>query len=239
MKNTALQNLNVAPESAAHVLDNGQGWVALLRHSGEEIDIVNAARVSFGKMRSEMGDRDVHLLDFLIREGHFAPLEHITLTFLVHCPLFVRSQWMRHRTMSYSEISRRYTEVDMELYTPSKFRVQSSDNKQASEDGEFIAADAAEAASAMVAEANGRLLQVYSDLLKAGVCREQARGVLPQNMMTTFYATANLRNLLHFLSLRMDKHAQWEIRQYANAMYEAVRPLYPNVMKAFGDGLIR
>ena len=69
MKNTALQNLNVAPESAAHVLDNGQGWVALLRHSGEEIDIVNAARVSFGKMRTEMGDRDVHLLDFLIREG--------------------------------------------------------------------------------------------------------------------------------------------------------------------------
>lgn len=235
----SLNSVNIAPENAIHVLDNGQGWVALLRNSGKEVDIVNAARVSFGKMRDEMAGQDVKLLNFLIKEGHFAPLEHITFTFLVHCPLFVRGQWHRHRTWSYNEISRRYTEVDMEIYTPSKFRLQSTDNKQASKDNEFIDSDSAKVASSTIKEANERLLQIYEDLLKTGVCREQARGILPQNMMTTFYATVNLRNLLHFLSLRMDSHAQWEIRQYANAIYRIIEPLYPNVMKAFNNGLIK
>jgi len=235
----SLSSVNIAPENAVHVLDNDQGWVAMLRHSGEEVDIVNAARVSFGKLRKEMNANDVTLLKFLIDEGHFAPLEHITFTFLIHCPLFVRSQWHRHRSMSYNEVSRRYTEVDMEIYTPSKFRIQSTDNKQASNDNEFIDDNAARVAHNMIKEANDKLLEIYNDLLKAGVCREQARGILPQNMMTTFYATVNLRNLLHFLSLRMDKHAQWEIRQYANAMHEMLKPLYPNVIEAFDKGLIK
>ena len=234
-----LTSVNIAPENAVHVLDDGQGWISLLRRSGEEVDIVNAARVSFGKMRAEMNDKDEHLLKFLIDEGHFAPLEHITFTFLVHCPLFTRSQWMRHRTWSYNEISRRYTEVDMELYTPKKFRVQSTDNKQASDDNTFLDADLTRTASSMISEANETLLKVYNELLKSGVCREQARGILPQNMMTTFYATVNFRNLLHFLSLRMDKHAQWEIRQYANAIYKIIQPFYPHVMEAFDKGLIR
>lgn len=234
-----LTSVNIAPENAVHVLDNGQGWIALLRRSGEEVDIVNAARVSFGKMRAEMNDKDEHLLKFLIDEGHFAPLEHITFTFLVHCPLFVRGQWHRHRTWSYNEISRRYTEVDMELYTPKKFRVKSTDNKQASDDSTFLDEDMTRTASSMISEANETLLKVYNELLKSGVCREQARGILPQNMMTTFYATVNFRNLLHFLSLRMDKHAQWEIRQYANAIYKIIQPFYPHVMEAFDKGLIR
>lgn len=234
-----LNSVNVAPENAEFVLDDNQGWISLLRHSGEEVDIVNAARVSFGKMRKEMNEADEKLLSFLIKEGHFAPLEHITMTFLVHCPLFVRSQWHRHRTMSFNEISRRYTEVDMEIYTPTKFRVQSTDNKQASKDDEFIDEAFAKTASNSIKEVNETLLKTYNELLKAGVCREQARGILPQNMMTTFYATVNLRNLLHFLSLRMDAHAQWEIRQYANAIYKIIEPLYPHVIKAFNDGLIK
>ena len=139
---------------------------------------------------------------------------------------------------SYNEISRRYTEVDMEIYTPTKFRLQSTDNKQASEDNSFIDENAAKAATSILKETNEKLIQIYEDLMKNGVCREQARGILPQNMMTTFYATVNLRNLLHFLSLRMDKHAQWEIRQYANAMHDMVKELFPNVMKAFDEGLI-
>lgn len=235
----SLNSVNIAPENAIHVLDNDQGWIALLRNSGKEVDIVNAARVSFGKMRHEMAEQDVKLLNFLIKEGHFAPLEHITFTFLVHCPLFVRGQWHRHRTWSYNEISRRYTEVDMEIYTPNKFRLQSTDNKQASKDNEFVDEEFAKIASNSIKEVNEQLLNAYNDLLKAGVCREQARGILPQNMMTTFYATVNLRNLLHFLSLRMDSHAQWEIRQYANAIYRIIEPLYPNVMKAFNNGLIK
>ena len=232
-----LQSVNVAPDDAIHVLDGNQGWVALLRHSGEEVDIVNAARVSFGKMRTEMNDRDRELLQFLISEEHFAPLEHETMTFLVHCPIFVARQWMRHRTCSYNEISRRYTEVDMELYCPDEFRSQSTDNKQASEDGSVIAFN--DEARRLFEEANKKAMETYEKLLSIGVCREQARGVLPQSMMTTYYCTVNLRNLLHFLSLRMDNHAQWEIRVYANAMHDLVKRIYPNVIEAFDNGLIR
>lgn len=232
-----LNTVNRPPENAIHVLDNNQGWIALLRHSGEEIDIVNAARVSFGKMKTSFDDKDKLLLDFLIKEEHFAPLEHETMTFLVHCPLYVRGQWHRHRTFSYNEVSRRYTEVDMELYTPTNYRVQSKDNKQASIDSEFIEKNTE--AQSIMSEANRLALKTYNNLLDLGVCREQARSILPQNMMTTFYMTGNLRNVLHFLSLRMDAHAQWEIRQYANAIHKILKEIYPNVIEAFDKGLIK
>ena len=234
--NNKLNSVNIAPENAKFVLDNDQGWVALIDRMGEEIKAVNAARVSFGKMRNNFNDKDKSLLKFLIDEEHFAPLEHITMTFLVHCPIYVRSQWMRSRTSSYNEISRRYTEVDMELYTASQYRSQSTDNKQASIDDEFL--KCSDEAEKIMQEANDRALESYEKLLSMGVCREQARGVLPQNMMTTFYCTMNLRNVLHFLSLRMDKHAQWEIRVYANAMHDMLVEYYPNVMEAFDKGLI-
>lgn len=233
-----LESVNIAPENAVKVLGD-KGWVAMIRHSGEEVDIVNAARVSFGKMRAEMNEQDEKLLQFLIKEKHFAPLEHITFSFLVHCPLFVRGQWHRHRTQSFNEISRRYTEVDMEIYEPQEFRKQSSSNKQASIDTEFIPDDAKKEAMEIIENVSKTSLDAYEKLLSLGVCREQARGVLPQSMMTTFYATMNLRNLLHFLSLRMDSHAQWEIRQYANAIHGMLTPMYPNVMKAFDEGLIK
>ena len=530
--NNKLNSVNYAPANAKYVLDNGKGWVALLRHSGEEIDIVNAARVSFGKLKTEFDDKDKMLLKFLIDEEHFAPLEHETMTFLVHCPLYVRGQWHRHRCLSgdtevwftlpsgrnhkmtlselyrkwakvtsckrkdrqknsthskdliskmaikffneqteqfetanivdvmnngvadtfkltlsngfnitgtadhkvltkngwkemkdltsddsvavlwhgapnkqdekpwffdyegeiegeiwkryrdkylissygrvkttvntrnvslkefkfkkktinkvgypcvsisdnckqevvlihkmmaeafgiegnvirhlddnklncfldnlkggtdkenridakinnrvthkkvnyfnvvdvvpvgqkevfdltinhsshnyiangivvhncasYNEISRRYTEVDMELYTASQYRGQSTDNKQASIDDEFL--KCSDECEKLMQEANDKALETYEKLLSMGVCREQARGILPQNMMTTFYCTMNLRNVLHFLSLRMDKHAQWEIRVYANAMHDILKEIYPTVIEAFDKGLIK
>lgn len=232
-----MNSVNCPPPNAKFVLDNNQGWIALLRHSGEEIDIVNAARVSFGKLKTEFDEKDQILLKFLIDEEHFAPLEHETMTFLVHCPLYVRGQWMRHRTFSYNEISRRYTEVDMELYIPEKYRSQSRDNKQASNENEIIMRN--EDAKMTMKRCNEGSLHAYNYLLSIGVCREQARGILPQNMMTTYYCTGNLRNILHFLSLRMDEHAQWEIRQYANAMHDILKEIYPTVIKAFDDGKIK
>lgn len=231
-----LTTVNIPPENAKFVLDNNQGWVALIDRMGEEIKAVNAARVSFGKFKTEFDEKDATLLNFLIDEGHFAPLEHITLTFLVHCPIFVRSQWMRHRSCSYNEISRRYTEIDMELYTPENYRTQSKDNKQASEDNQYIEHN--ESAKLAMKQANEYALKTYNYLLSLGVCREQARGILPQNMMTTFYMTVNMRNLLHFLSLRMDKHAQNEIRQYADAMHDIVKEYYPHIIQAFDEGRI-
>lgn len=234
-----LTTVNRPPENAKFVLDNNQGWIALIDRMGEEIKAVNAARVSFGKYKTEFDEKDATLLNFLIDEGHFAPLEHITLTFLVHCPLFVRGQWHRHRSWSYNEISRRYTEVDIEFYIPEKYRTQSKDNKQASIDNEFIGSLESNSANLIMKQATEQALQHYNYLLSIGVCREQARSILPQNMFVTFYATVNMRNLLHFLSLRMDAHAQKEIREYANAIHDMLQPIYPNIINAFDEGRIK
>ena len=225
----AQQHINVPPENHVSVLD-GQGWVGLIDTLGTESTIVNAARVSFGKIKTDMDERDVKLLHYLLDNRHSSPLEHIVFTFSVHCPLFVRGQWHRHRTWSYNEISRRYTEIDIEFYTPKHLRMQSENNRQASYDNpDFQDAEL----RAMIEKQNKDSLALYEKLLEGGVCREQARGVLPQNMMVTFWATVDLNNLLHFLSLRDSEHAQWEIREYAVAIKKLIKPLIPNVAEYF------
>ncbi|MBE6407568.1 MAG: FAD-dependent thymidylate synthase [Lentisphaeria bacterium] len=221
----AQQHINIPPENHVSVL-GGQGWVGLIDTLGTESTIVNAARVSFGKIKQEMDDRDVGLLNYLIENRHTSPLEHIVFTFSIHCPLFIRGQWHRHRTWSYNEISRRYTEIDMEFYTPEHLRRQAETNRQASvEDANFDDAALRE----MIRKQNTDSLKLYNDLLEAGVCREQARGVLPQNMMVTFWGTVDLNNLLHFLELRDSEHAQWEIREYAKAIKKLIKPVIPHV----------
>jgi thymidylate synthase (FAD) len=224
-----MQHLNVPPANHVKVLD-GQGWVGLIDHLGTESTIVNAARVSFGKLKDSMDERDITLLEYLIENKHTSPLEHVVFTFSIHCPLFVRGQWHRHRTWSYNEISRRYTEVDMEFYTPPTLRRQAENNRQASiADADFNDASLKK----MITDHNQSSLALYEKLLEGGVCREQARGVLPQNMMVTFWGTVDLSNLLHFLELRDSEHAQWEIREYAIAIKELIKPLIPNVAKYF------
>lgn len=221
-----MEHANVPPADHRMVLD-GQGWVGLIDHLGTEATIVNAARVSFGKLKSTMDKRDVTLLHYLIENRHTSPLEHVVFTFSVHCPLFVRGQWHRHRTWSYNEISRRYTEIDLEFFTPNRLRRQAESNRQASVVDETFED---ETLRQRIGDHNLRALQLYNELLDAGVCREQARGVLPQNMMVTFWGTVDLANLLHFLQLRDSSHAQWEIREYAVAIRELIRPIVPNVM---------
>ena len=224
-----MEHLNVPPENHVKVL-NGQGWVGLIDHLGSETTIVNAARVSFGKLKTEMDKRDIGLLEYLIDNRHTSPLEHIVFTFSIHCPLFVRGQWHRHRTWSYNEISRRYTEIDMEFYTPQQLRRQAESNRQAS------VADPDFDSSALVAEIdahNKHCMALYEKLLQSGVCREQARSVLPQNMMVTFWGTVDLSNLLHFLELRDSEHAQVEIREYAQAIKKLIKPIVPHVAAYF------
>lgn len=219
------QHLNVPPENHVKVLD-GQGWVGLIDHLGSETTIVNAARVSFGKLKSTMEEKDVTLLQYLIGNRHTSPLEHLVFTFSVHCPLFIRGQWHRHRTWSYNEISRRYTEIDLEFYTPPVIRMQAETNRQASvEAPDFDGSAIREEIRAH----NMKSLELYNSLLARNVCREQARGVLPQNMMVTFWGTVDLSNLLHFLELRDSEHAQWEIRQYAQAIKKLIKPIVPHV----------
>ncbi len=227
----AIEHLNIPPANHVKVL-GGQGWIGLIDHLGTESTIVNAARVSFGKLKTEMDDRDVKLLEYLIANKHTSPLEHMVFTFSIHCPLFVRGQWHRHRTWSYNEISRRYTEVDMEFYTPENLRRQAESDRQASvADPEFEGAELQQA----IAAHNQASFELYEKLLASGVCREQARGVLPQNMMVTFWGTVDLSNLLHFLELRDSEHAQYEIREYAAAIKQLIKPIVPNVAKYFAS----
>ncbi len=224
-----MQHLNIAPDNHVKVL-GGQGWVGLIDHLGTETTIVNAARVSFGRLKEKMDYRDITLLEYLIENKHTSPLEHVVFTFSVHCPLFVRGQWHRHRTWSFNEISRRYTEVDLEFYTPPSIRAQSENNRQASVVNASL--DRPELKQ-KISDHNKLSLALYEELLAAGVCREQARGVLPQNMMVTFWGTVDLNNLLHFLDLRDSEHAQWEIREYAAAIKKLIKPIIPNVAKYY------
>ncbi len=228
-----MEHLNIPPENHVKVL-GGQGWIGLIDHLGTEATIVNAARVSFGKLKKEMDARDITLLEYLIANRHTSPLEHVVFTFSIHCPLFVRGQWHRHRTWSYNEISRRYTEIDLEFYTPVALRRQAESNRQASyADPDF---DDAELRN-LIRQHNADSLALYEKLLASGVCREQARGVLPQNMMVTFWGTVDLSNLLHFLQLRDSEHAQYEIRQYAIAIKQLIRPIVPHVVDYYEKNL--
>ena len=227
-----MQKTNTPPTNHIKVLDGNQGWIGLLDHMGTEATITNAARVSFGKMKETFDEKDEKLLKYLIENKHMTPLEHVKFTFSVHCPLFVRGQWHRHRAgWSYNEISRRYTEFDMEYYVPEEFRVQSDNNKQASLEGSVIENN--KEAYEMYKNAVEKCAETYEKLLEIGVCKEQARGILPQTMFTTFWATVDLRNLLHFIELRDDEHAQKEIRVYAQAMKELIRPYVPHVVEYF------
>ncbi len=225
-------HVNVPPPAHVKVLD-GQGWVGLVDHMGTETTAVNAARVSFGKMRQSMDDRDVGLLRYLLEHKHTSPLEHVVFTFIVHCPLFIRSQWHRHRTWSFNEISRRYTEIDMQFYVPPIVRGQAPTNRQASVETSNL--DQA-VCQELIDKHNRESLALFEKLLEMGVCREQARGVLPQNLFTTFWATVDLHNLIHFLELRDSEHAQWEIQQYAQAIKTLIAPHIENTARILGWG---
>ena len=227
-----LKSINIPPTNHIKVLDNNQGWIGLLDHMGNESTITNAARVSFSKMKDSFDQKDQKLLKYLIQNKHLTPLEHVKFQFSVHCPLFVRSQWMRHRAgSSYNEISRRYTEVDIEFYIPQKFRIQSQNNKQASVVDSIVQDN--DRAKSLYHYGVNECYSIYEKLLSMGVCKQQARGILPQNMMTTFWWTIDLRNLLHFLELRDDEHAQVQIRQYAKAIKKLISPYIPHVAKYF------
>jgi thymidylate synthase (FAD) len=215
--------------------DDNIGAVEYVDHMGNDLTVVNSARVSFGVNKKELDDRDEKLINYLIKHKHTSTLEHNIVTFKFTVPLFIRSQHHRHRTWSYNEISRRYTDVDMRFYSPSAFRTQHESNRQASKD-ELINPNldlATSLASSAVAAHNRSSLYLYNSLIKSGVCREQARGVLPQNLYTEYYGTCNLGNLLKFINLRMHEGAQWEIQQVAKACLNIAENLFPTTVKNY------
>lgn len=201
--------------------------VTYIDHMGSDLTVVNSARVSYGKRIEAMSDKDEKLIKYLAEHKHFTPFEHCTITVLIKCPMYIRSQIHRHRTFSYNEISRRYTEENIEFYAPKSWRKQHQKSKQCS-DGQ---ADNQPALTGLFHRTVIDAYSAYNELIADGVAREQARAVLPQCLQTQFYMTGNLRNWAHFLSLRMDSHAQEEVREIALNIYNILLKLYPASLK--------
>lgn len=224
--------------------DDSIGKVDLVQHMGSDLTVVNSARVSFGIEKEELDTRDKKLINYLIKHRHTSTLEHCSVTFKFTVPLFVRSQHHRHRTWSYNEISRRYTSKDLQFYTPDSFRTQHESNRQASNEAELIdpviIPDLYDigygvTASNLINRATKESVGLFNMLLKSGVCREQARMVLPQNLYTEYYGTVNLNNLLKFVDLRTHEGAQWEIRRVAEACLQFANDLFPITVKSYRE----
>ena len=231
-------------EKSVLLYDDGIGRVDYISHMGSDLTVVNSARVSFGVEKSELDNRDRKLIKYLIRHRHTSTLEHCAVTFKFTVPLFVRSQHHRHRTWSYNEISRRYTDKDLQFYLPKAFRTQHKSNRQASNPDELIDPvvlhdlsdyDHGVSASEVLKLQTQRSLDTFRDLLSNGVCREQARMILPQNLYTEYYGTVNASNLLKFIDLRTHEGAQWEIQKTAEACLEIATDLFPVTVNSYKE----
>lgn len=215
------------------VLDDG--FVCLVDIMGEDSSVVQAARVSYGEGTKKASD-DRTLIRYLLRHRHTTPFEMVELKFLVRVPMDCWRQWIRHRTANVNEYSTRYSiAIDSAQTTPiDEWRTQSQTNRQGSES--FLPTDVGEKLTASETELQTHCRRVYQERLDLGVAREQARKDLPLATYTEAYWKVDLHNLLHFLALRMDSHAQLEIREYSATIgRKIVQPLLPLVWEAFED----
>ena len=213
------------------------GCVSVVDYMGNDKRAVHAARVSLLNDEVEgfdvdVDERDEKLLAFLAREQHTSPFEHSAYSVRITCPLFVSKQIMRHRTFSFNEVSRRYTSKGLQFFIPEVMRQQAEKNLQCST-GEQVE-DPIEARDVYERHILASVV-AYDELLAAGVCREQARGVLPQCLYTEFYMTGNLLNWFKFLRLRLHPHAQREVQVVAQAVLEFLSEDFPITTKLFTD----
>ncbi len=221
-----------------NILDHG--FVRLIDHMGSDISVVRAARVSYDAAWRAGEDEkgDARLINYLWKNHHTTPFEAVTFTFEVKAPIFVFRQWHRHRTWSFNELSARYKELPEEFYIPNALLIgeQSKSSKQARNIDESMTGDEIEQRQGecdSLRYSNEQSFAVYRRLINAGWPRELARSVLPVSTYTHMFATVNLLNLLKFLGLRTHSHAQYEIRVYAEALLELIRPIVPVVIAAW------
>lgn len=231
--------------------------VEYIEHWGSDLTPVNAARVSFDKESDwerqhwdpvtlkedvelrELSAKDAKLIHYLAKNKHTSCFEHQGATLRLKVPIFIARQIQRHRTFSYNEVSRRYVKDNLEFYLPDKWRKAADNVKQGSSDEEVpdgwalsafgLAGTCAELEANMVVRT---LKMCYENMLEHGVAPEQARMLLPQNLYTSFYMSGNLRAWSHFLSLRLDSHAQKEVQDVAQQVADILKPLYPVSMEA-------
>lgn len=206
-------------------------WVEVEDYSGTDQTIVRAARQSFDRREDERDGSG--LIRYLMRNQHTTPFESCRITFVVSCPIFIARQWMRHRTASYNEWSARYIELPTVFHEPAPEHMGGPPKNAKQGRGEPIPAEGAKAMLGLMNVATEKAETVYSFLLDLGLAKELARTVLPLSTYTQFSVSVDLHNLLHFLLLRTDEHAQLEIRAYAEVIAGIVKAWVPETYAAW------
>ena len=225
-------------EKAEAILDKefkvlDKGFVRLVDYMGTDDRIVQSARVSYGEGTKTIRE-DKGLINYLMRHRHTSPFEQVIFTFHIKCPIFVARQWVRHRTARMNEISGRYSVMKDEFFVPDELRTQSKVNKQSSEESTI---DFNEVIKQMELE-QVTSYKNYEGYIEGEVARELARINLPLSLYTEFYWQMDLHNLLHFLGLRLDSHAQKEIRGYGEVIKDMVKAVAPYTWEAYEDYII-
>ena len=227
-------------EAAEAILDTqfpvlDHGFVRLVDYMGGDTRIVQAARVSYGE-GTKSYRKDKGLINYLLRNEHTSPFEQVVFTFHTKMPIFVARQWVRHRTARLNEISGRYSILKDEFYVPETTAIapQSTDNKQGRSKERFAPKEEEHIRSAL-SDGQHDAYRAYQGLLDTGLARELARINLPLSTYTEWYWQIDLHNLFHFLRLRLDPHAQYEIRAYAEVMNEIAGKVCPIALEAFEE----
>ncbi len=227
-------------EEAEKILDKefkvlDKGFIRLVDYLGSDERIVQSARVSYGEGTKTYRE-DKGLINYLLRNDHTSPFEQVNFTFHIKMPIFVARQWIRHRTGRVNEISGRYSIMSDDAYIPDleHLNYQSEDNKQG-RTNESMPQEESLKIQSLIAEDQRRAFETYHTLLESDLAREIARINLPLSMYTQWYWQMDLHNLLHFLALRLDSHAQWEIRVYAEEIFKIVKLVTPITAAAFEE----
>ena len=221
----------VIAENAIRVLDHG--FVRLDDAMASDLSVVNGARVSFARHKTEMDESDEGLIRFLMRDRHGTPFEHNAFRFHIRCPIFVAREWMRHRIGSFNEFSMRYAKATDDFYLPEPEDVRTQIGKPGAYSFEPVGDDVAETARDELRGVYEAAFAAYERLVELGVARELARCVMPVGAYTEFYWTVNARALMNFVSLRAAETAQREIRRYAEAVESFLAERMPLTHAAF------
>jgi len=215
------------------------GYVRLVDSMGDDLSIVRSARVSYQAdwrplEDGELEPKDHKLIRYLLTNKHTSPFESVVFTFEVKAPIFVFRQWHRHRTWSFNEVSARYTELDMGYYVPDvdQITTQSKSNKQMRTDVRHPDAESMRSTIDVMCKS---AFYEYKHLIESGCPRELARTVLPVAAYSKMFATIDLHNLLHFITLRSHAHAQYEIRVYSDAMLKLIEPIVPIAVSVYKE----
>lgn len=236
MAHTPVPEADAILDKEFPVLD--KGFVRLVDYLGSDRRIVQAARVSYGE-GTKSYRQDAGLIDYLLRHEHTSPFEQVVLTFHAKMPIFVARQWVRHRTARLNEISGRYSVMKDEFYVPAVEDVatQSADNKQGRSE-ESAPEEMGATVRARLESGQRAAYEEYAALLDDGIARELARVNLPLSLYTEWYWQIDLHNLFRFLALRMDPHAQREIRAYATTIFEITRKVCPAACSSFENHVL-